>query len=822
MQNSEASDRNESGSRRFTVRAGDLVRVRSRRWCVLDVRPYQGCQLVTLRSIGTQVAEQRFVLPFESIIALNRPGSLRAVRPRRWRRACREILASHTPAGGLRAARSARINLLPYQLEPALALVRGRGSRMLLADDVGLGKTVQAGLALAELRARGMADRILILTPAGLREQWAQELSARFAISAAIVDFHDVRLRVASLPVGLNPWSTVPIAIVSIDYAKRPEILRSILSCHWDVLVVDEAHGAARDGDRHEAVGTLASRAAYVLLLTATPHSGDVHAFNALCRFGAYADPLLMFRRTRADVSLGVRRRVHRLYVRPNHAETLVHKRLAAFTRRAALEQTSSAAWLALSVLHKRALSSARSLERSIERRLNGLAAHQDEMCQPVLPLPDREGEFDTSDQDPGWLPGPALSDVLVETHLLVALSNAAREAARAETKVMAILRLLQRIREPVVIFTEYRDTLVHLENQIDQPVSILHGGLTREERAAAIDDFVSGRRRILLATDAGGEGLNLHHRCRIVINLELPWNPMRLEQRIGRVDRIGQSRAVHVFHLIARDTGESRILSRLKARIARARQDITAADPTTDDERDAAEAVMGRPHDATPAEQSVPTQHDPPDLSRSIVRLESEAAAEVRRLCWARRLSDHPDVAIQASFEAEGPWVTSAKLLETRRRLGRRIAAIFCVESEDGHGRLVDSTLVALLIMVAGGIGNIDHTLVRSIFRSTSEEVSARAAHAGTAEHSKAAELVAAMLKARLARERAVAAAITPTSARPWQAGLFDRRAEREQQSARAFLAEAQAGAVDRIDRYMKAGIITVRPARLLLVLTP
>src|SRR5262249_10363716 len=153
--------------------------------------------------------------------------------------------------------------------------------------------------------------------------------------------------------------------------------------------------------------------------------------------------------------------------------------------------------------LHKRALSSARSLERSVERWLYGLAADQDDIRQLILPLPDPGGEFDASDQDPGWLPGPALSDTGVETRLLGRVAVAAKPAPTAETKCAAILRLLRRIREPVIIFTEYRDTLLHLKNQIDQPVSVLHGGLTREERAAAIDDFISGRRRILLATDA-------------------------------------------------------------------------------------------------------------------------------------------------------------------------------------------------------------------------------------------------------------------------------------------------------------------------------
>ena len=120
----------------------------------------------------------------------------------------------------------------------------------------------------------------------------------------------------------------------------------------------------------------------------------------------------------------------------------------------------------------------------------------------------------------------------------------------------------------------------MHLDVMLGRRGAVLHGGLTRDERAAALDDFATRRRPILLATDAAGEGLNLQHACRLVINLELPWNPMRLEQRIGRVDRIGQHRVVHAWHLVAARTGETRILERLKDRIARARADDWRAGP--------------------------------------------------------------------------------------------------------------------------------------------------------------------------------------------------------------------------------------------------
>ncbi len=160
----------------------------------------------------------------------------------------------------------------------------------------------------------------------------------------------------------------------------------------------------ARDGDRHAAVSALASLAAYVVLVTATPHDGDRRAFSALCKTGRHADPLLVFRRTRSDVRLGTGRRVHRLHVRPGAAEARMHALLAEFTRAVRSEHCSEDVWLPLSILHKRALSSARSLAISVERRLAALTpAGRDGSWQLDLPLADPGGELDSHDQAPGW-----------------------------------------------------------------------------------------------------------------------------------------------------------------------------------------------------------------------------------------------------------------------------------------------------------------------------------------------------------------------------------------------------------------------------------
>ncbi len=579
------------------------VRVRGARWRVLDVRAYEDCELVTLTGVSPPYigVERRFLAPFDVIEPVDRRIRPRVVRAERWRNACRHLLADNRPPGGLEAALYARIDLLPHQLEPALAILRGLGSRVLLADEVGLGKTIQAGLVCAELLVRGAIDRVLVLTPAGLRGQWREELMKRFSISATTVDASTLRTAAATLPVGLNPWSTQPIAIASIDYVKRPEVLPAVAACSWDLVIVDEAHGVVGgDSDRHVAVSILAARAAYVLLLTATPHSGDRRAFASLCGLGSLdADPLLVFRRSRSGVQIGVPRRVHITPARPSEDERRMHRSLADYTAavRADRRELHDASWLALSVLHKRALSSAWSLAQSIDRRLATLLAvgASDAAAQLMLPLGDPDGERSTDDEAPAWPADLGLSDADHERRLLTELAAHARTAARHETKLAMLRRLLGRARESAVVFTEYRDTLLHISRVLDLPCVVLHGGLTTRERAAALAVFASKPRTILLATDAAGEGLNLHQGCRLVVNVELPWNPMRLEQRIGRVDRIGQRRTVHAFHLIATGTGEPRILRRLTQRIAAAQAEIGAPDPVgIDEELAIARLVIG------------------------------------------------------------------------------------------------------------------------------------------------------------------------------------------------------------------------------------
>jgi superfamily II DNA or RNA helicase len=817
------------------ISQSDIVRVRQARWRVLHVQSYERCQLLTLAGAGpSNTGNERGILaPFDDVEHVDRRTRPARVSRRLWRRACRALLAADTPPGSLVSIRLARIDVLPHQLEPALAIVRGLGSRVLLADDVGLGKTIQAGLIVAELRALGAAERVLIVTPAGLRDQWADELSGRLGLAAAVLDVRALQRAAQELPLGVSPWQAAPIAVASVDYLKRPEVLAAAAASRWDVLIVDEAHGVAGDNDRHAAVAALAARSGYVVLVTATPHSGDRRSFVSLCRTGQVAgDRLLVFRRSRDQVSAGTTRRIHRLYVRTSADEAQTHALLRRFSlavrndqggrssadphpRRGASSQAGRPdppGWrLALAVLQKRALSSALSLKRSVDRRLAVLGGGRAPLdVQLDLPLEGPPGELSPGDEVPEWSPLLHLRDAVRERHLLGALSAAAARASRHETKIAALGRLLRRVREPVIVFTEYRDTLLHLHASLEMTAVLLHGGLTREERQAALSAFTHGGAHLLLATDAAGEGLNLQRRCRIVINLELPWNPMRLEQRIGRVDRIGQRRTVHVFHLIARDSGELEVLSRLQSRVAKAHADVGGADPLGfgDDRLEGAPA--GSSLQPTAHQPSEPLETLPADVAPWTPPLAEHAVAEARRAWSARLLSKARDELALARCDL-GPCLAAARLRTTRARLGRRTLMIWQATAEDGCSRRIGSMVVGITADAwnADGLHAV-RNYVEHVVRPWREAVT---------------DLHRAFTDGRLARERGIGAERLhegPASADLLQPGLFDRRAERARLALRTASRLAAEDRSQRLRSIECARCVLFPPPQLVLVLTP
>jgi superfamily II DNA or RNA helicase len=648
-----------------TLRRGDVIRVRDERWTIDRHVTYANGAVVDVRGAerSNRGLRARFLLPFEPFERLPRIEATQVVSPRRWRHFARQTLAEATASyDSLRALAGAAIDLLPFQLEPALAVTRGVAVRILIADEVGLGKTIQAGLIVAETLERCGDARVLITAPAGLREQWCAELRDRFHLAPVALD--SLTVSGMSGVRGANPWAAHRLIVTSVDYVKRPEAMRSLETMVWDLLVIDEAHRLAGRSDRNAALTLLGERARLLVMLTATPHSGDEAAFARLCAIGDldHRFPLLVFRRTRDDAGLASRRRTTWLNVAMSVAETEMHRALTAYARLVWAQQrdASSAARLAMIVLMRRASSSAWSLAQSVERRLLLLGAGGGGCEQLLLPL----GLPASDDEEPSIeLGAPGLYDGADERRRLEQIRELAHAAARAESKFDAVRRLLRRTREPAIVFTEYRDTLAPLAAALpDSSIALLHGGLTAAERRDVLEHFRSGAIDVLLATDAASEGLNLQLRCRLVVNLELPWTPTRLEQRVGRVDRIGQRKRVHAVHLIAAGTSEELTVARLLRRIDRV-ADVTAAMRThVASEQDVAGYALDR--------QELPPAGVRPDVPlprglivtalRDVAHLEVERASVARVLgagtCAAAR-PPRPFVAVARGRTCQSTW---------------------------------------------------------------------------------------------------------------------------------------------------------------------
>src|SRR5688572_1382908 len=430
-------------------RPGHVIRARGESWVVhRHVVGTHGSVLdVRGRGPDNRGTRASFLLPFEPIERLPSSDAPRIVRPRTWRRMARSILASATPSwDALRSPARATLAVLPFQLEPVLAVARGLASRLLIADEVGLGKTVQAGLIISELLERRPESHVLVVTPAGLRPQWQTELRERFSVQATLLDSASITQRAVQW--NGNPWSIPGVLLTSLDYVKRPEVVRGLEALVWDLVVFDEAHALAGRSDRAIAATMLSQRARTVVLLTATPHSGDEQAFSRLTSLGDFSHrfPLLVFRRTRLDVGMVTARRTVSIRVRPTPLESEMHRTLMSYARLVWTQSSAtSGARLAMTVLTRRACSSAWSLARSVETRLRLLSvAGAPDLLQMPLPFDDSGADDESPSAELG---SPGLPDADEERRRLQHLLRLAEEAQVHETKLRALLRLLRRAR---------------------------------------------------------------------------------------------------------------------------------------------------------------------------------------------------------------------------------------------------------------------------------------------------------------------------------------------------------------------------------------
>ena len=449
-----------------------------------------------------------------------------------------------------------------YQVETVRKVLKRYRGRVLLADEVGLGKTIEAGMVLKEYMLRGMAERILILTPASLVGQWREEMANKFGIDCATS--HDPLLR--SDPATF--WAQ-PRVIASIAAARRREQADMIARLSYDVVVVDEAHHLRdQTNASYRLVNNLQKR--FLLLLSATPVQNSLlELYNLL----TLLQPGIF--KTQKEF-----RSVYMVPGKPR--EPANRERLRDLMRSVMVRNTRALAALRMP---RRQASTLRAVPDPAE------AACYDELCALV-----REFAAIEEPAGAGSPGGPERPHRLSLQHLLAAAGSSpaaaaaaiGRMAARfpkdrrwpdllartqaitAGAKEAALLRLLaQNPAEKKLVFVHHRDSMMHLADRLrrqETPFASFSGDMTGPQKDAAVAAFRE-RVPLLLCTESGGEGRNLQF-CNTLINFDIPWNPMAIEQRIGRIDRIGQTREVFIFNLVTAGTIEDTMLRILDEKI--------------------------------------------------------------------------------------------------------------------------------------------------------------------------------------------------------------------------------------------------------------
>lgn len=577
---------------------GQRVLVRGMHWQVLDASDPDSL-LVIGRTPANDGLKRRFLIGVDEIAEAEPPAlhwTLDKHKPNylQWR-------AFHdafrlTMAHGrdyITALERGRLVFEPYQFEPLIKLMKLPFPRLLIADDVGLGKTAEAGLILLELLQRHRANRILVLCKAGLvPEQWQREMIEKFGLDFTIFDHDGIRRyrREKQVPAHINIWSAADRVITSYDYAKQDHVRRQLDAVRWDMVVIDECHNLAGDSQRGELAQKIADQTEGLLLLSATPHDGKSESFAGQLRLldrylvadDEKMDPAVvarvMIRRLKTKVikASGERfaeRQLHTIAIDFTPAEAALDKAVRSYAKALAKKAQQAASslerqqvQLAASVLLKRLISSPYAIRRSLEHRLSGGVGAAEETAE------DNDQSVITT--------GVVEPD---EAKTLISLIDKARKIeAGTDCKSQAILKFLaQRPDQKVIIFTEFRDSLTYINEVLgaagfDGKTITFHGGLSEKERKYVQQQFLDPEGpRVLIATDAASEALNFQATCHIILHNELPWNPNRLEQRNGRIDRYGQGINPQIYNLHIRQSHESRVLDVINKKLDTIRRDL-------------------------------------------------------------------------------------------------------------------------------------------------------------------------------------------------------------------------------------------------------
>ena len=477
----------------------------------------------------------------------------------------------------------------PYQLDPAIQSLRQPRQRILIADAVGLGKTLEAGVLVSELIARGRGRRILVLAVSSMLTQFQKEFWNRFTIPLTRLDSDGIRRVRSRIPTNHNPFFYYDKTIISIDTLKQDSEYRAYLeTAYWDIIVIDEAHNVADRGTgsmRSRLAKLLAKRSDSLILLSATPHDGRARSFASLMNMldpTAITDPTdyraedfrgkgLVVRRFKKDIQSQVReafrdRKVHAVAVAASEAEEAAYRalldvRVAGSGRRAAGRDLFAVG------LEKALFSSPAACRQTISERIRK-----------------REREIA---KDPAERPPEALAaEVASLRNLLAEVESIGRDEDSRYRQLLRTIRHGQPFRwkandpdDRLVIFTERIATMEWLASGLAQDLKLkegqlakLHGGLTDREQQDVVDAFGNRERkvRLLICSDVASEGINLHFRCHRLIHYDMPWSLMVFQQRNGRIDRYGQTETPEIVYLSSRSRhetirGDQRILEVLK-----------------------------------------------------------------------------------------------------------------------------------------------------------------------------------------------------------------------------------------------------------------
>ncbi|QSG08826.1 helicase-related protein [Halapricum desulfuricans] len=520
--------------------------------------------------------------------------------------------------GQLLSISNSLVRLEPYQLDAVNWVMQKLRQRVLIADDVGLGKTIEAGLILKELAARNRADRVLFIVPAHLQKKWIRDMDRFFDIDLTLADRKWVEGERRRLGEETNIWGQDNQRLIgSMAFLRQDEFQNALDDAFWDVVVVDEAHKAAKRGDspakRAKMVERVAGNSDSLLLLSATPHDGKGEAFRSLVE---YIDPFLvaenqelskdvvdrvMIRRGKQMIydENGDRifpdREVNTVPVEMTHEERQFYRAVTDYVKNVynrSEQLNEPAVGFAMALMQKRLVSSIGAIEATLKRRLRDLVEEQStstDLSEAASAYLDGEDlDEDDKQQAETEIAGLTVteSDAQLEEEIetlrdLVSLADGISVDSKAQKVRRYIQQLLEeQPDEKLLLFTEYRDTLDYLLELVeDEPwadeILVIHGDVDKDDRARIEEEFNHGQSRLLFATDAASEGIDLQHSCHIMVNYELPWNPNRLEQRIGRIHRYGQDKEVTVWNFSFEDTREGEIFEMLQERVENIRDKL-------------------------------------------------------------------------------------------------------------------------------------------------------------------------------------------------------------------------------------------------------